>query len=64
MPEKRTGRVSERGRGTSQAVAKRRVRSLKRETGGGGPPTQSKSVKSVQGQREASRGNRTRQRRT
>jgi hypothetical protein len=28
----RQGRVSERGRGTSQAVAKRRARSLKRET--------------------------------
>jgi hypothetical protein len=28
------GRLSERGHGTSQAVAKRRARSLKRETGG------------------------------
>ena len=32
MPEKRT---SERGRTTAEAVAKRRLRSLKRETGGG-----------------------------
>jgi len=31
----RQGRLSERGRTTSQAVAKRRARSLKRETGGG-----------------------------
>ena len=31
----RQGRVSERGRTTTQAVAKRRLRSLKRETGGG-----------------------------
>ena len=29
----RQGRVSERGRTTSEAVAKRRIRSLKRETG-------------------------------
>jgi hypothetical protein len=33
----REGRVSERGRTTSEAVAKRRLRSLKRETGGGRP---------------------------
>jgi ribose 1,5-bisphosphokinase PhnN len=33
----RQGRLSERGRGTSQAVAKRRARSLKRKTGSGGP---------------------------
>jgi hypothetical protein len=32
MPE---FKLSERGRTTSQAVAKRRARSLKRETGGG-----------------------------
>ena len=31
----RQGKLSERGRTTSQAVAKRRARSLKRETGGG-----------------------------
>jgi len=31
----REGRLSERGRTTSQVVAKRRARSLKRETGGG-----------------------------
>jgi hypothetical protein len=29
------GRVSERGKTTGEAVAKRRLRSLKRETGGG-----------------------------
>ena len=40
MPE---FKLSERGRGTRQAVAKRRARSLKRETGGGGPATQSKA---------------------
>lgn len=39
----RQGKLSERGRTTSHAVAKRRARSLKRETGGGksarqGPP--------------------------
>jgi hypothetical protein len=34
MPE-RQGKLRERGRNTSQAVAKRRLRSLKRETGGG-----------------------------
>ena len=33
----RQGRVSERGKTTSEAVAKRRLRSLKRETGGGRP---------------------------
>jgi hypothetical protein len=31
----REGKVRERGRTTSEAVAKRRLRSLKRETGGG-----------------------------
>jgi len=31
----RLAKLSERGRGGSQAVAKRRARSLKRETGGG-----------------------------
>jgi hypothetical protein len=31
----RRGKLSERGKTTSQAVAKRRARSLKRETGGG-----------------------------
>lgn len=31
----RQAKLSERGRSTSQAVAKRRARSLKRETGGG-----------------------------
>jgi hypothetical protein len=31
----RQGKLSERGRTTRQAVAKRRARSLKRETGGG-----------------------------
>ena len=38
MPEK----LSQRGRTTSQAVAKRRARSLKRETGGGAPAKQRK----------------------
>lgn len=56
--------MSERGPGTTQAVAKRRARSLKRETGGGGPATQSMAGWGVQGQRKAIRGNRTRQRRT
>ena len=60
----RQGRVSERGRGTSQAVAKRRSRSLKRETGGGGPSTQTRSGWGTQGQRKAMRGNRTRERHT
>jgi hypothetical protein len=60
----REGRVSERGRTTSQAVAKRRGRSLKRETGGGGNAKQTRSGWGVQGQRKAIRGNRTRQRRT
>jgi len=58
------GRLSERGRTTSQAVAKRRARSLKRETGGGAPGTQVRSVQAAQGQRKAIRGNRTRQRHT
>src|SRR5207237_627691 len=60
----RQGRLSERGRTTSQAVAKRRARSLKRETGGGAPATQVRSVSAAQGQRKAIRGNRTRQRHT
>ena len=60
----REGRLSERGRTTSQAVAKRRARSLKRETGGGAPATQVRSVSAAQGQRKAIRGNRTRQRHT
>jgi hypothetical protein len=34
-PQARRGGVSEPGRTTRQAVAKRRIRSLKRETGGG-----------------------------
>ena len=38
----RQGRVSERGRTTTQAVAKRRLRSLKRETGGGRKDVQAK----------------------
>jgi hypothetical protein len=38
----RQGRVSERGRTTAQAVAKRRLRSLKRETGGGRKDVQAK----------------------
>ena len=46
----RQAKLSERGRSTSQAVAKRRARSLKRETGGG--------------LRKARRGNRTPQRHT
>jgi hypothetical protein len=46
----RQGKLGERGR-TSEGVAKRRLRSLKRETGGGAPAKQ------------ARRGNRTRQRR-
>jgi hypothetical protein len=60
----REGRVSERGRTTRQAVAKRRGRSLKRETGGGAKAKQRRSGWGVQGQRKAIRGNRTRQRRT
>ena len=60
----RLAKLSERGRSTSQAVAKRRARSLKRETGGGAPATQTKSGWGVQGQRKAIRGNRTRQRHT
>jgi ribose 1,5-bisphosphokinase PhnN len=63
-PAVREGRVSERGRTTSQAVAKRRARSLKRETGGGAPATQTRSGSGVQGQRKAIRGNRTRERHT
>jgi hypothetical protein len=35
MATNREGRVSERGKTTTEAVAKRRLRSLKRETGGG-----------------------------
>jgi hypothetical protein len=61
---RRERRVSERGRGTSEGVAKRRARSLKRETGGGAPATQTRSGWGVQGQRAARRGTRTRQRRT
>jgi hypothetical protein len=49
----RQGKLKERGR-TSEGVAKRRLRSLKRETGGGAPATQARAI----------RGNRTRQRRT
>ena len=60
----RFAKLSERGRSTSQAVAKRRARSLKRETGGGAPAKQSRSGWGVQGQRRAMRGNRTRQRHT
>ena len=59
----RKARVSERGRGTSEAVAKRRARSLKRETGGGAPATQTRAT-GAQGQRKAVRAMRTRQRRT
>jgi hypothetical protein len=62
--QSREGRLSERGRTTSQAVAKRRGRSLKRETGGGAPATRTRSGSAVQGQRKAVRGNRTRQRQT
>jgi hypothetical protein len=40
----RNAKLSERGRKTSQAVAKRRARSLKRETGGGAPATQTRST--------------------
>ena len=39
----REGRLSERGRTTSEAVAKRRARSLKRETGGGAHAKQTRS---------------------
>ena len=60
----REGRLSERGRTTSEAVAKRRARSLKRETGGGGNAKQTRSGWGVQGQRKAIRGNRTRERHT
>jgi hypothetical protein len=55
MPE---FKLSERGRTTSQAVAKRRARSLKRETGGG------LKAKAKQGKPLRSRGTRLRQRRT
>ena len=55
----REDRVSERGRTTSQAVAKRRGRSLKRETGGGANAKQTRSGWGVQGQRKAIRANRT-----
>jgi len=55
--------LSERGR-KSERVAKRRVRSLKRDTGGGAPATQTRSGWGAQGQRRAMRGTRTRQRRT
>jgi len=61
---KRQGKLSERNVRTSEGVAKRRLRSLKRETGGGAPATQTRSGWGVQGQRRAARGNRTRQRRT
>jgi hypothetical protein len=47
----RQGKLGERNVRTSEGVAKRRLRSLKRETGGGAPAKQI-------------RGNRTRQRRT
>jgi hypothetical protein len=60
---RRQGKLSERGK-TSEGVAKRRLRSIKRETGGGAPAKQTKSGWGVQGQRKAIRGNRTRQRRT
>jgi hypothetical protein len=55
-------RVSERGRTTSQPVAKRRARSLKRETGGGKSGEQGAPVRAAQGQRKAIRGTRLRQR--
>ena len=57
----RRGKLSERGRNTSQAVAKRRARSLKRETGGGANAKQTRSGRGVQGERKAIRGNRTRE---
>jgi hypothetical protein len=60
----REGRLSERGRTTSEAVAKRRARSLKRETGGGAHAKQTRSGWGVQGERKAIRGNRTRERHT
>ena len=60
----RQGKLGERGRTTSQAVAKRRARSLKRETGGGKSAKQGKPVRAAQGQRSARRGTRLRQRRT
>jgi len=61
MPE---FKLSERGRGTRQAVAKRRARSLKRETGGGKGAKQGKPIRGAQGQRKAIRGTRLRSRRT
>jgi hypothetical protein len=63
MPE---FKLSERGRTTRQAVAKRRARSLKRETGGGksAGSKQGKPIRAAAGQRKASRGTRLRQRRT
>lgn len=57
------GRVSERGR-TSEPVAKRRLRSVKRETGGGKDARQGNPVRAEEGQRRARRGTRLRQRRT
>jgi hypothetical protein len=63
MPE---FKLSERGRTISQAVAKRRARSLKRETGGGRKARikQGKPIHAAAGRRKASRGTRLRQRRT
>jgi|1185.fasta_scaffold25759_3 hypothetical protein len=60
----RQGKLSERGRSTSQAVAKRRARSLKRETGGGKGSKQGAPIHAAAGQRKAIRGTRLRQRRT
>jgi hypothetical protein len=60
----RRARVSERGRTTSQAVAKRRARSLKRETGGGKSGKQGPPIRAAAGQRKAIRGNRLRERHT
>jgi hypothetical protein len=60
----RQGKLSERGRTTRQSVAKRRARSLKRETGGDANSKQTRSGQGAQGQRKAIRGNRTRERHT
>jgi hypothetical protein len=51
-------------RRSTPAGAKRRIRAIKRETGGGKSPDQGPPVRAAQGQRKARRGTRLRQRRT
>jgi hypothetical protein len=60
----RKAKLNERGRSTSQALAKRRSRSLKRETGGGKDAKQGAPISAAAGQRKAIRGTRLRQRHT